>query len=157
MFFPFWHCTFVTCRYVTHHRPVKPPFAIDGNRTCGVMGMLRTRGIQTSRACLIRLCTVLICFSPYHAFTQDGSSALNGVVEDITGARVPSAAVAVANPETGFHREVIADALGNFSFAILLPGRYILSAWSKDLATPVGLSVELYVGGVEQVKLRLAP
>src|SRR5271166_1142967 len=150
MFFPFWHCTFVTCRYVTHHRPVKPPFAIDGNRTCGVMGMLRTCGIQTSRACLIRLCTVLICFSPYHAFAQDGSSALNGVVEDITGARVSSAVVTIANPENGFHREAVADAVGNFSFAMLLPGRYIVSAWASGLATSNSTPVELHVGGVER-------
>ena len=100
---------------------------------------------------------MLICFLPYPALSQDGSAALNGVVEDITGARVPSAAVTIANPENGFHREVVADALGNFSFAIMLPGQYVLSAWSKDLATPVGLPVELYVGGVERVQLRLAP
>src|SRR5271167_2180681 len=125
----------------------------------GVMGMLQARGIQIfpSRACLIRLCAVLICFFPYPAFPQDGSAALNGVVEDITGARVPSAAVTIANPANGFHREVVADAVGNFSFAILLPGRYVLSAWSKDLATPAGVPVELYVGGVVQVQLRLSP
>jgi hypothetical protein len=107
--------------------------------------------------CLIRILAVLIFFWPFHAFTQDGSSALNGVVEDLTGARVASAAVTIANPENGFHREAVADAVGNFSFGMLLPGRYIVSAWAQGLATPTGTPVELYVGGVEQVQLRLAP
>jgi len=72
---------------------------------------------------------------PHQGFAQDGSSALNGVVEDLTGARVASAAVAVANPENGFHREAVADAAGNFSFGMLLPGRYVVSAWAKGMAT----------------------
>ncbi len=88
---------------------------------------------------------------------QDGSAALNGVVEDITGARVASAAVAVVNPENGFHREAVADAAGNFSFGMLLPGRYVVSAWATGMATPSGTPVELYVGGVQQVQMRLAP
>ena len=91
------------------------------------------------------------------AVAQDGSAALNGVVEDITGARVASAAVAVVNPENGFHREAVADAAGNFSFGMLLPGRYVVSAWATGMATPGGTPVELYVGGVQQVQMRLAP
>jgi hypothetical protein len=107
-------------------------------------------------ACPTVVLAVLI-FLPYRALAQDGSSALNGVVEDITGARVASAAVTVANPENGFHREVVADASGNFSFGILLPGHYIVTAWARDMATTSATPVELYVGGVEQVQLRLAP
>ena len=102
------------------------------------------------------LVLVAALLMPQRGFAQDGSSALNGVVEDITGARVASAAVAVANPENGFHREAVADGAGNFSFGMLLPGRYVVSAWAKGMATQTA-SVELYVGGVEQVQLRLAP
>jgi Carboxypeptidase regulatory-like domain len=123
------------------------------------MGTLPTSGIRPLPFLLCPICifTVLIFFWPCYALAQDGSSALNGVVEDITGARVASAAVTVANPENGFHREVVADASGNFSFSMLLPGRYIVTAWAKDMATPTGTPVELYVGGVGQLQLRLAP
>jgi len=107
--------------------------------------------------CLIRFFTTLIFLLPGHAPAQDGSAALTGVVEDITGARVASAVVAVANPENGFHREVVANSEGNFSFAMLLPGRYIVTAWTKEMQTPIGAPVEIYVGGVGQVQLRLAP
>ncbi len=99
---------------------------------------------------------LLVLLLPRHALTQDGSSALNGVVEDITGARIASAAVTVVNPENGFHRETVADAAGTFSFGMLLPGRYVVIAWAKGMANQTA-SVELYVGGVEQVQLRLAP
>src|SRR5208283_3758710 len=87
---------------------------------------------------------------------QDGSTTLDGVVEDATGARIASAVVTVANPENGMHRELAADATGNFSFGMLLPGRYVVSAWAKGMATQTA-SVELYVGGVQQVQLRLVP
>ncbi len=99
---------------------------------------------------------LLLIFLPCHVLAQDGSSALSGVVEDITGARVASAAVSVVNPENGLHREALADAAGTFSFGMLLPGRYVVIAWAKGMATQTA-SVELYVGGVEQVQLRLAP
>jgi Carboxypeptidase regulatory-like domain len=86
---------------------------------------------------LLRLCAasslLLVFLPPHHVFAQDGSSALNGVVEDITGARVASAAVVVANPENGFHREAVADAAGNFIFGMLQPGRYIVSAWTNGM------------------------
>ena len=104
----------------------------------------------------VMLVLVPILFSPRQGGAQDGSSALNGVIEDITGARVASAAVTVVNPGNGFHREALADAAGNFSFGMLLPGRYVVIAWAKGMATQTA-SVELYVGGVEQVQLRLAP
>src|SRR5271165_4726186 len=102
------------------------------------------------------LLALLVFSLPQPVFAQDGSSALNGVVEDITGARVASAAVTVANPENGFHREAVADAAGNFSFGMLLPGHYVVSAWATGMAIRTA-SVELYVGGVEQVQLRLVP
>ena len=127
------------------------------------MGMLPDCGVCVlpALARLLRLCAaislLMVLFLPGHAIAQDGSSALNGVVEDITGARVASAAVAVAKPENGFHREVLADAAGNFSFGMLLPGRYVVSAWANGMATSAGTPVELYVGGVEQVQLRLVP
>src|SRR5271165_3364367 len=102
------------------------------------------------------LVLVPVLLMPHRAFAQDGSSALNVAVEDITGARVASAAVTVVNPENGFHREAVADAAGNFSFGMLLPGRYVVSAWAKGMATQTA-SVELFVGGVKQVQLRLRP
>ncbi len=127
------------------------------------MGTWPDFGIRTPLSPPCRICLgaafsfLLVLLLPCYGLAQDGSSALNGIVEDITGARVPAAAVVVANPENGFHRESVADGTGNFSFGMLLPGRYIVSAWAKGMATSAGTPVELYVGGVENLQLRLAP
>jgi Carboxypeptidase regulatory-like domain len=119
---------------------------------------IRSRSFSPHLICIFAVLSALtLFFLPVRVTAQDGSSGLSGVVEDITGARVASAVVTVANPENGFHREVVADHSGNFSFSMLLPGRYIVSAWAKAMATPTSTPVELYVGGVEQVQLRLAP
>src|SRR5271166_6424326 len=99
---------------------------------CGICALLALSRLLRFGAAISLLIVLLL---PPRTFAQDGSSALNGVVEDITGARVASAAVAVANPENGFHREAVADAAGNFSFGMLLPGRYVVSAWAKGMAT----------------------
>src|SRR5208283_5023972 len=120
---------------------------------CGISALPALARLRRISAAISLLIVLLL---PPRIFAQDGSSALSGVVEDITGARVASAAVAVANPENGFHREAVADTAGNFSFGMLLPGRYIVSAWTTGMATKTA-RVELYVGGVEQVQLRLVP
>jgi hypothetical protein len=103
---------------------------------------------------LIVLASVALLVS-LHA--QDGSSALNGVVEDVTGARVAAARVTIANPENGFRRQAATDATGNFSFAMLPPGHYTVSATAPGMEIVRRLRLELYVGAAQQVQLRLAP
>jgi len=109
-------------------------------------------------ACLLVAVVVVIGFAlPLWVSAQDGSSALNGVVEDITGARVPAAIITIANPANGFRRDTTADAAGNFSFGILPPGSYNVSATAPGMAIAKAIAVELHVGGNEQIQLRLAP
>jgi len=126
------------------------------------MGRLPDRGIRAGRAtvclgCRLAVLFILLVLLSHLLTAQDGSSSLNGIVEDITGARVVSAAVTVANPEKGFHREAVTDGAGNFSFGMLLPGRYVVSAWAKGMETPNGAAVELFVGASAQVQLQLLP
>src|ERR1700690_1309050 len=83
------------------------------------------------RCLLLIVLTSVALLVSLHA--QDGSSALNGVVEDVTGARVAAARVTVANPENGFRRQAATDATGNFSFAMLPPGRYTVSATAPGM------------------------
>jgi Carboxypeptidase regulatory-like domain/TonB dependent receptor-like, beta-barrel len=105
----------------------------------------------------LALLTLAPLGSPTALQAQDGSTALNGVVEDITGARIPSATVTVVNPANGFLRHTMTDASGYFSFRMLLPGRYDVQASAPGMAAQTRAGIELYVGGVEQVQLRLAP
>ncbi len=91
------------------------------------------------------------------ARAQDGSTSLQGVIEDASGARIVSAAISVTDSSRGFHMQAVTDAQGMFNFGMLPPGRYDVSASAPGMATKTSRGVELLVGGVSVVHLRLAP
>src|ERR1035437_10169698 len=93
---------------------------------------------------------------PHLALAQDGSASLQGVVEDITGARIAGARITVVDPARGFRLEAVTDGQGQFIFGMLSPGRYDVSASAPGMATKTSHGVELYVGGVSVVQVRLA-
>jgi hypothetical protein len=88
---------------------------------------------------------------------QDGSTSLQGIVEDATGARISSAAIVVTDPSRGLRFQGSTDAQGNFAFGMLPPGRYDVSASSPGMATKTSRGVDLLVGGMSSVRLRLSP
>jgi hypothetical protein len=94
---------------------------------------------------------------PLASSAQDGSTSLQGIIEDASGARVPAAVITVSDPGRGFHLQAVADAQGSFIFGILPPGRYDVSASAPGMTTKTSRAVELLVGGVAVVQLRLAP
>ncbi|HKD86689.1 MAG TPA: TonB-dependent receptor [Terriglobales bacterium] len=88
---------------------------------------------------------------------QDGSTSLQGVIEDVSGARIPAAAITVIDISRGVRLQTVTDSQGTFNFAMLPPGRYDVSASAQGMAGRVSRGVELPVGGVSVVQLRLAP
>ncbi|MGH9471067.1 MAG: TonB family protein [Terriglobia bacterium] len=89
--------------------------------------------------------------------TRSQQSPLRGTVYDPSGARVPGAAVVLANEKTGEKWNRISGDTGEFSFDHLAPGRYSLSIQKQGFArytmmffrTPqYPLNVVLQVGGV---------
>ncbi len=124
------------------------------------MGTLPNQGIRPPlfSTRLLRLCAalfVLLGVTLPHALAQDGSTSLQGVVEDISGARIASAVITVVDPTKGFRLEAVADAQGQFIFGMLSPGRYDVSASAPGMITKTTHGVELYVGGVSVVQVRL--
>jgi hypothetical protein len=100
---------------------------------------------------------LLLCTTQLQLKGQDGSTALQGFVEDVSGARVAAARVVVSNPDNGFRREVVSDATGNFDFGMLTPGHYVVSATASGMTSGANAGLQLYVGGVFQVQLRMIP
>jgi len=88
---------------------------------------------------------------------QDGSTSLQGVIEDASGARIATAAITVIDSSRGFRLQAVTDAQGTFNFGMLPPGRYDVSASAPGMAMKTSRGVELLVGGVSVVHLRLAP
>lgn len=125
------------------------------------MGMLPDPGTRpplfSSR--LLHLWAVLLALLAlmlqHPAFAQDGSTSLQGVVEDISGARIAAAVITIVDPAKGFRLESVTDAQGQFNFGMLSPGRYDVSASAPGMITKTTHGVELYVGGVSVVQVRL--
>ena len=113
---------------------------------------LSTRLLRLSAGLFLLLSLTL----PHRAIAQDGSASLQGVVEDISGARIAGAKITVLDPARGFRSEAESDAQGQFIFAMLSPGRYDISASAPGMTTKTSHGVELYVGGVAVVQVRLA-
>ena len=88
---------------------------------------------------------------------QDGSTSLQGVIEDASGARIATAAITVSDSSRGFRLQAVTDAQGTFNFGMLQPGRYDVTASAPGMATKTSRGVELLVGGVSVVHLRLSP
>ncbi|HZP23805.1 MAG TPA: TonB-dependent receptor [Terriglobales bacterium] len=109
-------------------------------------------------ACLLALCAGLLAgfFAP-PVYAQDGSTSLQGLIEDASGARIASATVVVTDPARGVRFQQTTDAQGNFTFGMLPPGRYDVTASAPGMAAKTSHGVDLLVGGVSSVRLRLAP
>jgi hypothetical protein len=82
---------------------------------------------------------------------------MRGVVEDATGARIPAALVIVTSPDTGFQRAVFTNSEGNFSFGMLMPGRYDVQAAALSMQTATQPGIQLHVGASTEVKFQLLP
>jgi hypothetical protein len=80
------------------------------------------------------LASVFLCFSllPLHAQNSRGS--LRGVVQDATGARIPSAKIVVQAAGFSLRREAQSEERGDFRVDDLLPGRYHLTVSAAGFA-----------------------
>ena len=110
-------------------------------------------------SCCLRIATAIFAaFVLSAALTaQDGSTSLQGIIEDASGARIASAAITVSDPERGFRLEATADAQGMFNFGMLAPGRYDVTASAPGMTSKTTRGMELFVGGVAMVRMRLVP
>ena len=70
-----------------------------------------------------------------NSFSQVGTSAILGYINDSSGAAIPGAKVTLTNPATGFERVLQSDAAGLFKFVDLLPGTFNLVVTQQGFAT----------------------
>ena len=104
------------------------------------------------------LCLVSILCSVFvpAGFAQVDRATLTGTVTDPTGAVVPGANVEVRAPATGLHRDVKTGAAGNYTFAGLPIGNYVVVV-SFEGFTPVSVKdVQLEVGDNRTLDVRLS-
>src|SRR5215471_11674025 len=86
---------------------------------------------------------------------QQSTTSLRGVVTDKQAAGVPTAAVVLLRPDTGFRRNVLTDAAGRYEFSQVPPGAYTVSAKKPGFADLERSGVELLVNTPADLNLTL--
>ena len=91
------------------------------------------------------------------AQSMSTTASLSGTVSDPSGARVPGATLKLSNPENGITRASTTNSAGEFSFALLPAGTYILDAGAKGFETirQTGIVLEAGAAFSEDVSLRI--
>src|SRR3990172_6610629 len=90
------------------------------------------------------LLTLLLSAVPLSAQVVTG--AISGRVTDTTGAVIPAAKIQVQNVETGFTRNVEADASGRYVARNLPLGSYAITVQQDGFRTEVRRGITLTVG-----------
>ncbi len=85
------------------------------------------------------------------AFAQGGSAQVGGIVQDPTKALIPGVAVTVKNLATGFTATQLTNDSGAYSFPVLQPGTYEISADLSGFKKSIQKEVVLpYAGQIRQ-------
>ncbi len=102
---------------------------------------------MTKQTSIKFLAVMIFCllFGIGQIFAQAGSGSITGVVADSTGAIVPNATVKLVNKNNGLEKTTTASGDGVYTFTLLQPGNYSVSATSGSFAEQK-LDVEVQVG-----------
>src|SRR5213593_2310037 len=86
-----------------------------------------------------------------------GFGSISGIVRDVTGARIPGASVAIANPAKGFSRELTSNEAGVFTAPALVPGPgYAVTVKLSGFRDWNARNIELQVGQEVNLTVDLA-
>ncbi len=96
------------------------------------------------------LCT----FSP-SVYAQETTGGLQGTVKDATGAVVPGAQVHVSSPSLVGGKTTETDSKGNYRFANLPPGPYVIDRYGEGLFDTETRRVVIEVGHLPTVDMTL--
>jgi outer membrane receptor for ferrienterochelin and colicin len=88
------------------------------------------------------------------AFAQAGTGGITGVVSDANGAVVPNATVKALSTETGAQQTTTASSEGVFTFTLLRPGKYTVTANAANFSEQK-LEVEVQVGRITDANFAL--
>ncbi len=101
-----------------------------------------------------RLLLTIALLAPALLFAQNPRGTLRGVVQDTSGARVPGARILVQTADSSLHREVLADADGEFRIDELQPDLYHVTVQAKGFAD-ASADVKVSVSSVREITVAL--
>ncbi len=126
--------------------------------------MPKFRSLSLHLSVAIAAVAISIAVPVAQAQTAASTAIFSGLVSDSSGARVAGATVTISSPEKGITRTFKTDGEGNFSFALLPPGGYTVTAGSsgfktfkQDITLEVGQSatqtIMLTIGSETQIEV----
>lgn len=94
---------------------------------------------------MVAFVSLLSGFGIRYAEAQNAAS-LSGTVQDKQNASIPEAKIVVTHTETGEVHQTVSDKSGFYSFPVLLPGHYDVTASKDGFNTQVKSGIELFTG-----------
>lgn len=91
------------------------------------------------------------------AASQGATGQLSGTVYDPTGARVAAAEITITNRDTGLERKAFTNEEGDFSVALLPPGKYTVKAAAKGFKTVALEDVTVNITQTTRLSITLEP
>ena len=110
----------------------------------------RLRGVR----CCVPLLLIAFLLLPF-AFAQETTAGFQGTVKDATGGGIPNAVLEVTGTALQGSRKVTTDNEGNYRFAALPPGSYVVTVTAKGFRTVKQAGIDLTVGRLPNLDLKL--
>ncbi len=105
------------------------------------------------RSLFLSVCALVLTSAP--AFAQFDTATVVGTVRDASNAVVPSAKVTLTGVETGISIVRASSDDGNYEFAAVKPGRYVVTAEKPGFAVALVDNVQVQVGARLRVDLQM--
>ena len=126
--------------------------------TKGGLQMKRDARNHTTKAWKLGLLTLLLtALAPSMSFAQAVSARLVGSVQDSSKSRVVAATVIAHAVATGIDTKAVTDSSGEYNFANILPGQYLLTASAEGFQTIEVRDVVLQIGDAKKLDITLSP
>jgi len=106
----------------------------------------------SSAGLLAATLSLLLCF---HAWSQETTGGLRGVVTDATGAGIPNAAAILTGPALMRAQQGNTDSTGSFEFQAVPPGLYTLGLAAAGFAPVKRVQIDLPVGKILRIDIRM--
>jgi hypothetical protein len=88
-------------------------------------------------------CLMMMLFVAPNLRAQSTTGAIVGVVTDATGAAIPGATITLTNVRTGVKENSVSDSKGEYTYAIVNPGDYIVTASFTGFKTTTQTGINL--------------
>ncbi len=122
---------------------------------CLVCGMRFYRALLAF-TCVLTFGSLSLPFTATTAYAQETTAGLQGSIKDSTGAVIPNAKVTISSPTLVGDKTTLTDKQGNYRFANLPPGPYVVNVTASGFTTLRREGLILEVGHLPTVDLTVA-